>query len=221
MTLCMSLFFSGIQAGEPVSNQDQKKILTRADVATVIQKIDKGELDVNVRDQEGRTALYLAASVNACGDVVESLIKKGANPNIRDIVGNTALHAASDSHSNQHIFTSLLKGGADINAENSEGFTPLLFATLGGKTEAVKILIDAGADIHKTTYFQNAYIVAAREGHHEIEKLLEAAGAQKDLWYRLNMISDFAKKKKVVLLLSTVLLTCAGSRFWSLLRRKA
>jgi len=46
----------------------------------------------------------------------------------------------------------LIKEGAEIDAENAEGATPLFFAILNRKTEAVKTLIRLGADVNKVSF---------------------------------------------------------------------
>lgn len=46
----------------------------------------------------------------------------------------------------------LIKKGAEIDAENSEGATPLYFAILNRKTEAVKTLISLGANVNQISF---------------------------------------------------------------------
>lgn len=46
----------------------------------------------------------------------------------------------------------LIKEGADIDAENAEGATPLYFAILNKRTEAVKTLLKLGADVNKISF---------------------------------------------------------------------
>jgi len=86
----------------------------------------------------------------------------------------------------------LLQSGADINATSQcdnamqefESYTPLGCAAKNGRTAAVKVLLDKGADINQKkggyrfgNYNPTPLILAAREGHAETVKLLLARGA--------------------------------------------
>jgi hypothetical protein len=75
------------------------------------------------------------------GDVVGvyTLLEQGANP-------SAGLHPAALT-GNTLIIRGLLRAGADINAMHaSEGGTPLLFAAVKGKAQAVRLLLEKGAD---------------------------------------------------------------------------
>src|SRR4030042_3801542 len=43
----------------------------------------------------------------------------------------------------------LIKAGAEVDVETTEGVTPLYFAIMNRKVEAVKMLINYGADVNK------------------------------------------------------------------------
>ena len=53
------------------------------------------ENDVNVTDSKGRTALFLAASLNRY-ELIEVLLSSGSDINVIDPLGNTALHEAAE-----------------------------------------------------------------------------------------------------------------------------
>jgi len=86
----------------------------------------------------------------------------------------------------------LLRSGADINGTAQcdstmpefESYTPLGCAAKNGRTAAVKVLLDKGADINQKkggyrfgNYNPTPLILAAREGHAETVKLLLTRGA--------------------------------------------
>jgi hypothetical protein len=61
----------------------------------------------------------------------------------------------------------------DINAKNSRGWTALMFASAGGHSAIVELLLENGADIEaKGLYEWTALIYASRNGQKEIVELL-------------------------------------------------
>jgi ankyrin repeat protein len=107
-------------------------------------------VDVNDRDASGWTALHWAShSFARWGDVknqatcLRILIAHGANVNATGNRGETALGLGAWSVECIRIF---LKNGANVNAADAQGETPLIQAAWNGPDEAVKLLLDAGAD---------------------------------------------------------------------------
>lgn len=86
--------------------------------------------DPNVRDEEMRTSIMLAAG----GPIIRLLLDEGANVHARSASGATALHHLIE---NEHAFwvcideamSVLLDAGADVNAQNDVGNTPLSYAS--------------------------------------------------------------------------------------------
>lgn len=77
------------------------------------------------------------------------LIESGANINKKDTIKErTALHHAVEIPSDITLEPTkfLIQNGADINSRDINGDTPLFIAAAVNNKEAVKILIDAGAD---------------------------------------------------------------------------
>jgi hypothetical protein len=63
----------------------------------------------------------------------------------RDEGGDSYLHKAVCQGDNDRILH-LLRVGADVNAMNSDSMTPLTYAVFKGNLEAMKLLVDFGAD---------------------------------------------------------------------------
>lgn len=109
-------------------------------VAQVLAAAPK--IDVNILSAQGESPLMLAALKGEIG-LAELLIKKGADVNK---TGWTPLHyAATKGH--LPMIRLLLENYAYIDAESPNGSTPLMMAGMYGTPEAVKLLIDEGADL--------------------------------------------------------------------------
>ncbi|CAJ0576993.1 unnamed protein product, partial [Mesorhabditis spiculigera] len=125
-----------------------------------IQYIAKN-VDVNHRDNWGRTALHYAfmklagENPERCDPIaVVSLLLQKMNPEaIRcaDRDGNTALHLAALRDANICAVT-LIHHGSPVDGMNNEGNTPLGIALLRKWSQTALTLIQSKADIHKDVY---------------------------------------------------------------------
>lgn len=155
-------------------------------------------LNVDVRDEHGRTALIRAAGCNHVG-VLEILLEKGADVNARDRDDNTALICAAgvppmtafcgEPACNIEAMYFLLKHGADVNARNKNGATALMAALNIGMhrwDRGVELLIARGADVNAATSNGTTALKLAqrgtggwkREEYVGIERLLRKSGAK-------------------------------------------
>ena len=94
----------------------------------------------------GGTALMNAARAG-CEPCVRALLEHGADARARTDAGLTALHGASFQGS-PALLKLLLDAGASVDAADDRGLTPLMMAVNSRtkSTEAVRILLDRGAD---------------------------------------------------------------------------
>jgi ankyrin repeat protein len=100
---------------------------------------------LNTRDPgTGETALHISVRTHA-DNWVGFLLNKGANPDIKDRNGNTPLHVAA-LVGDPTSLTYLLGMKARVNATNNSGETPLILAVHRKDIDAVRLLVDAGAD---------------------------------------------------------------------------
>lgn len=100
--------------------------------------------DVNRRNAHQETPLMFAA-LRGQPDMVRALLARDAEINHP---GWTPLHYAASGTSNYQpeIIALLLEESAYIDAASPNGSTPLMMAAMYGSTEAVQMLLDAGAD---------------------------------------------------------------------------
>ena len=94
--------------------------------------LDRG-IDVNVKNNDGQTALHKATewsdSKHAL-EVIQKLVEKGSNPSEKDNDGITPLHSAvrNTEESAPTVVQYLLEAGADIQTRNRYGETSLHLA---------------------------------------------------------------------------------------------
>lgn len=111
-----------------------------------VKRLLEEDVDPNVRDADGETALFAAAS-SMRGDTVQALLDAGAEVNAANSRnGWTPLMIAAFFGAVDGVRL-LLQAGADVNATNQYGETALLQATFQGQDEVVKLLLAAGADV--------------------------------------------------------------------------
>jgi|GEM_PF-1590269 len=114
--------------------------------AIVKALLDSGA-DVNIHDDEGRTALHVA-TYNT--DILTLLLQHGAKVDARDQDDNTPLHSAAEYGHSQSAKL-LLEHGAEVDPYNNYGETPLHKAAYIAHVESAKLLLEYGANINAQT----------------------------------------------------------------------
>ncbi|KAL4589734.1 hypothetical protein LXL04_002643 [Taraxacum kok-saghyz] len=164
----------------------------------LLLKLLKRGLDPNESDNNGRTALHIAASKGNVNCVI-LLLDYGADPNSRDSEGNVPLwEAILNNHepvtvilkdnratlssgdigqfaciaaeqNKLDVIKKIITHGGDITLPKSNGSTALHVAVCEGNLEMVKFLLTQGADIDKPDdHGWTPRDLADQQGHHEI-----------------------------------------------------
>ncbi len=143
------------------------------DLKGVERALESGA-DVNAMEEEGRTALMLAA-FNGHAGVVLTLLDAGAGIDRRDLMGRTALLYAATGPFPETV-TILLDRGAEPNiVDSEEHFSPLMHAAAEGNLEVVKILLEGGSDpALKDVDGDNAASFARQAGHDEVARYIDS-----------------------------------------------
>lgn len=125
--------------------------VTRGNVVATKELLDADISAVNATNDDGWTALHLAAHYGF-RDVAELLLAAGADVNTRSAneMANTALHTAAAGQQAE-LAVLLLSHGADVNATQHGGFTALHSAAQNGQADLVTLLLTRGADATATT----------------------------------------------------------------------
>ena len=146
--------------------------------------ISKGA-DLNLKDNEGKTALLWAASNSL--ENAKILVKNGAKVNEAANDGMTPFLQSTLGVSSGKVPIEmcelLRKNGANVNAaltrKNATGWTALHYATVNGDIDLVKYLIKHGANINKATSEGSSPLYLAKlGGHDDVVKILRNAGAK-------------------------------------------
>jgi ankyrin repeat protein len=107
--------------------------------------------DVNSTDAYGRTALHVVLErpiKKITVDIIRLLLERGANPTLMDNRGKTALGWAArnmEAHTRK-IIRMLVDAGADLNSSSTYEPEPIAVAVGYHNADAVKELIELGAD---------------------------------------------------------------------------
>lgn len=146
----------------------------RGDVEAVQKFLENG-FDPHAGNEVGYTALMAAARGGSAG-VIRLLLSSGAHATNTDKLRRSALHwaVAQSDDSNQAICVRvLLDAGADVNAKDEAGITPLMNAAWFGCEEAVRVLLQHGADPHLCDDKErSAKDLASERGHTAVAALL-------------------------------------------------
>uniref|UniRef100_A0ABD2XM00 Uncharacterized protein n=1 Tax=Trichogramma kaykai TaxID=54128 RepID=A0ABD2XM00_9HYME len=108
-------------------------------------------LQIDARDEDGNTPLYMAASCGA-RQMVTILLKRGANPNWTNENGATPLHALSQTNDPETIelffkINDELNQPVHLDARDKLGRTPLQWAVASLSPDVVDVHLDRGADL--------------------------------------------------------------------------
>ncbi|KAL9625537.1 MAG: hypothetical protein Q9160_000248 [Pyrenula sp. 1 TL-2023] len=195
---------SGLSMEEPTLTEAAEQGDEAAIDSILAARKDDETIDIEDRDDWlGRTPLQHATDRGSLS-IVKKLHQAGANINAQDRLGRSALHIAALRHRFKlaHYF---LRNGADVtlkdrwNVNVMEDAVPslqvillqygieitrdqdlerlLFFAAVAGNMEAVKRLVNAGAEVQvKDADGFSPYELAKREGKFEVAKYLDHIG---------------------------------------------
>ncbi|XWS17181.1 hypothetical protein CRYUN_Cryun33cG0046100 [Craigia yunnanensis] len=180
----------------------------RGDDLLLHQLLKRG-LDPNESDNNGRTALHIAASKGS-ENCILLLLDYGANPNCKDSegivplweailgghdkVGNVLkenganINAGDVGHyactaaeqNNLNLLKEIIRYGGDVTRPRHNGYTALHVAVCEGNIEIVKFLLEQGADIDKPdVHCWTPRDLAEQQGHEEIKMIFESSKEMK------------------------------------------
>ncbi|XP_039040908.1 potassium channel AKT1-like [Hibiscus syriacus] len=181
----------------------------RGDDLLLHQLLKRG-LDPNEADNNGRTALHIAASKGS-ENCILLLLDYGADPNCKDSEGNVPLWEAmlaghdnvakllkengasitggdvcnyactATEQNNLNLLKEIVRYHGDVTRPRQNGYTALHVAVCEGNIEIVKYLMDQGADIDKPdVHGWTPRDLAEQQGHEEIKMMFESRKEMKN-----------------------------------------
>jgi len=144
-----------------------------------VRSLLKQKADVNAAHGDGATALHWAA-YNDDLEMVKILLDAGANVKAATREGAITPIFMACTNGDGPMIEALLRAGAEAKSVKSNGTTALMTAAASGSAEAVKILIEHGADINakEAVYGQTALMFAAALNRDSVIKVLMEHGAE-------------------------------------------
>lgn len=149
----------------------------------IVERILRSDVDVNVKDKFGRTALHYVKITKKIPqhfgtrdnvhiiqrEIAELLLNRGADVNAKTINDETILYFATEEN-NEHLVDALLKHNADVNVCTKQNKTPLLISVSNGNEVITRMLLNNGANINFN--HNNPLHIAAGKGYETIVKTL-------------------------------------------------
>ncbi|KAK8595655.1 hypothetical protein V6N13_000355 [Hibiscus sabdariffa] len=180
----------------------------RGDDLLLHQLLKRG-LDPNESDNNGRTALHIAAAKGS-ENCVLLLLDYGADPNCKDSEGSVPLWEAmlgghdnvaqllrenggninagdvghfactAAEQNNLSLLKEIIRYGGDVTCPRNNGYTALHVAVCEDNIEIVKFLLERGADIDKPdVHHWTPRDLAEQQGHEEIKTIFESSKEMK------------------------------------------
>ena len=165
------------------SNADRRLVdaAEQRDVA-MVRSLLREQVDVNISQPDGATALHWAAHWDHL-EIADLLIASGVDVNaVNDSVYGVTPISLAAVNGSEAMIKKLLTAGASANAGLPTGETVLMTAARSGNKDAVRVLLDYGADVNarESSSGQTALMWAASEDHSEVARVLLERGADLD-----------------------------------------
>jgi ankyrin repeat protein len=146
LAAAVTIFANDLFANDPDGTAPLHYAARAGDLATV-QSLLRSGAKADAENRYGVTPLSLAVEAGDV-NVVNTLIAAGANVNHALPEGETILMTAART-GNVGVLSALLKRDARVEARDGfYGETALIWATAADHAEAVRVLLDAGADVN-------------------------------------------------------------------------
>lgn len=125
--------------------------------------LDRG-IDLTTKDQDGNTALHVAASQADNADMVTRLLVAGSDINAVGNSGSTPLHSAVRT-ADVEMVQVLLHWKADLALKDEDGLSALHLAGQDGTLDIERVLLQEGADVGEQDNCGQTAVDVAQANH--------------------------------------------------------
>ncbi|KAG7399125.1 hypothetical protein PHYBOEH_009703 [Phytophthora boehmeriae] len=131
------------------------------DIECLEEILDSGRVGVNDVDVDGFTALMVAAA-EGHHNVVRALLRRGADVSVQTFeLRSTALHFAAKNGDKETVEALCESDAAVVDCWNVNTDTPLIWACIEGRAEAVQVLLKYGADVNMLNQYGASTVMCA------------------------------------------------------------
>ncbi|EFX66681.1 hypothetical protein DAPPUDRAFT_4924, partial [Daphnia pulex] len=126
------------------------KIWNKSETA-VKELLKHKDVDINVKNNDNHTPLYLASGWNNIPiDLFKKILEKSADINAQDEEGLSALHWVIQCKSKTAVKELLKHKDVDVNVKDKDNFTPLHSATLWGNIpiDLFRIILEKSTNVN-------------------------------------------------------------------------
>jgi len=147
-----------------------------------VERLVAVRADLSARDEDGHTALLIAAAQQGAARAVCLLLEARAAVDDCDGQGASPLCWAASFGGDLGVIRALVDAEADLTREDVDGVTPLKAASVRGRSDVVRILLEARADPDEGSAVLgnlagSAISLADAGGHKDVSLMLLRAAA--------------------------------------------
>ena len=164
-----------MQASQKINEELLFTATLNNDAKKIKELLDKKTVNINARNEDGKTPVCLAVA-RGKNEALKELLRYNSDVNLPDNDGWTPLKKAAN-YNRIESARLLLVAGAKPNQADKEGYTPLLNAYQN--LEMTRLLLEAGADAnHSAPDGRTALYMALGDSKIDVVELLVKHGAQ-------------------------------------------
>lgn len=175
----IGVFVVVVTMDEPLTKVDPVKL--QEEFLKAVDTNNMGKVQALLKSNPtitGKEAALSRAIQTENSEMVRLLISNNVDINVRySETLETPLIIAVKQNTSNEIITLLLNAGADTNVSEIHGMTPLRLAVDKDNVEAVKLLLDAGANTEVFWNGMTPLMEASQEGYTAVVRLLLEVGA--------------------------------------------
>ena len=156
------------QHAEAINNLPHIAVITQR--IDVIQRLFQQEIPLDLKDENGNTALHLAANFNSNVEIVRFLLDNGAEKKKIGQFGRNAFLCACAKNTNLEIVKLFYEDESDLTTTDEDGDTALhIAAYFNSSVRVVGYLLKIGSDTNKVNNFGNTPYQSASKYNKNID----------------------------------------------------